>query len=304
MHADPEVMVDAARPLTREKSDRKLDRYVAGFARDGFCQWAVESLDGAFVGYAGATRIAKAHPLGAHVGAGWRLARRAWGNGYASEATRAAFDDLYRRAGVREILAYTSPDNVRSRAVMARLAMRREPELDFTADYPSGPWTGLVWSARPVLTRNGDPLTFVRATLADAERLAMHERRIAEPRLYGPPLDRDACAREIADNLLYFVELDGALAATAAWRRRDDGGACISNVAVDPDFRRRGIARAAMLFLLEKAKACTRIDLVTHPDNTAAVGLYRSLGFAVERREEDYFGDGEPRVVMLRRDVA
>lgn len=149
MHAEPEVMVDAPKPLTREKSDRKLDRYLAAFRRDGFCQWAVETLDGDFVGYAGATRVAKEHPLGSHVGAGWRLVRPAWGNGYATEAMLAAFDDAYRRARVGEVLAYTSPDNARSQAVMDRLGMRREPDLDFTADDGSGPWTGLVWSARP-----------------------------------------------------------------------------------------------------------------------------------------------------------
>jgi RimJ/RimL family protein N-acetyltransferase len=147
MHADPAVMVDAPRPLTREKSDLKLDRYVAGFARDGFCQWAVETLDGDFVGYAGVKRVAEDHPLGAHVGAGWRLVRRAWGYGYATEATGAAFTDAFGR-GVPEVLAYTAPDNARSLAVMARLGMRRMRDLDFTADDGSGPWTGLVWSAR------------------------------------------------------------------------------------------------------------------------------------------------------------
>ena len=144
LHADPEVMADAAGPLSREKSDRKFDRYVAAHARDGFCQWALETLAGDFIGYAGATRIAPDHPLGAHVGAGWRLRRAAWGHGYATEATRAAFEDLCRRAAVREVLAYTSPDNLRSQAVMERLDMRREIDLDFTADG----WTGLVWSAR------------------------------------------------------------------------------------------------------------------------------------------------------------
>jgi len=145
MHADPEVMVDAPRPLTREKSGRKFDRYVAAFQRDGFCQWAVETLDGDFVGYAGVTRIASDHPLGAHIGAGWRLVRRAWGYGYATEATCAAYEDAFQRAGLPEVLAYTSPDNARSQAVMARLQMTRKPDLDFVADG----WTGLVWSASP-----------------------------------------------------------------------------------------------------------------------------------------------------------
>jgi ribosomal protein S18 acetylase RimI-like enzyme len=138
--------------------------------------------------------------------------------------------------------------------------------------------------------------------LADADRLAAHEQRVASPRLYGQPLDRDACAREIANNVLYFVEVDGALAATAGWKLRDDGSAYLCNIAVDPDFRRRGVARAATFFLLEEAKGCTWIDLVTHPDNAAAIALYHSLGFAIESRKENHFGDGEPRVVMLRGD--
>ena len=38
MNADPEVMLDQGGPLSREKSDAKLDRYVAAFDRYGFCR--------------------------------------------------------------------------------------------------------------------------------------------------------------------------------------------------------------------------------------------------------------------------
>jgi RimJ/RimL family protein N-acetyltransferase len=150
------------------------------------------------------------------------------------------------------------------------------------------------------MTSSADQLYFVRASPRDADRLAAHERRVAD-RLYGPPLDRDASAREIASNALYFVEADGALAATAAWKLRDDGSAYLCHISVDPDFRRRGIARRATSFLLEEARDCARIDLVTHPDNAAAISLYRSLGFGIEGRTEDRVGDGEPRVVMSTR---
>jgi RimJ/RimL family protein N-acetyltransferase len=43
-----------------------------------------------------------------------------------------------------EILAYTSPDNLRSQAVMARLKLHRDPSRDFRLDV----WHGLVWVAR------------------------------------------------------------------------------------------------------------------------------------------------------------
>lgn len=53
-----------------------------------------------------------------------------------------------------------------------------------------------------------------------------------------------------------------------------------------------------MLFILEKCKGADRVDLVTHPENRSALELYSSLGFKVEARQENYFGDGEPRLVL------
>jgi ribosomal-protein-alanine N-acetyltransferase len=76
-------------------------------------------------------------------------------------------------------------------------------------------------------------------------------------------------------------------------------GIC-SNLAIIPAYRRRGIGRAAVLFLLDKSNGAPRIDLVTHPENDGALRLYMSLGFRIESRKENYFGDGEPRLVLAR----
>lgn len=56
-------------------------------------------------------------------------------------------EDACTRLGIRELLAYTAADNVRSQAVMARLAMRRDPARDFDTLYGDTPWHGLVWVA-------------------------------------------------------------------------------------------------------------------------------------------------------------
>jgi RimJ/RimL family protein N-acetyltransferase len=148
MNADPEVMFDQGGPLSRDQSDAKLQRYAATFDRYGFCRWVVESKDGDFLGYTGIMPAFSRHPLGQHVEIGWRLVRRAWGNGYATEAAEAALKDAFSRAGLTEVLAYTAPDNLRSQAVMSHLRMRRESSRDFTADYDRVPgWFGLVWIA-------------------------------------------------------------------------------------------------------------------------------------------------------------
>lgn len=147
MHADPEVMADYGGSLTRPQSDEKFARYVAAQREHSVSRWAVENLDGAFLGYAGVMRrSSKDHPLGVHLEVGWRLVRSAWGRGYATESASAALIQAVGQMGLRGILSYTSPDNKRSRAVMARLSLVRDPSRDFTTLTPGGdPWLGLVW---------------------------------------------------------------------------------------------------------------------------------------------------------------
>lgn len=149
LHADPEVMRDLGGPISGAESDAKLDRYRTAYVQHGLSRWAVEDIDGAFLGYAGVMpRLRPSHPLGPHFEVGWRFMRSAWGNGYATESARAALDDAFRRTGLVEILSYTGGDNVRSQAVMARLGLRRNPSRDFTAAYARvGLWRGLVWVA-------------------------------------------------------------------------------------------------------------------------------------------------------------
>lgn len=150
MNADAEVSTDLGGPLSRAASDAKLDRYAAAFEQHGFTRWLIENHAGDFLGYAGVMPGWNGHPLGDHHEIGWRLVRAAWGQGYASEAAHAALADAFQRTDLREILAYTAPDNLRSQAVMARLRLQRDPSRDFTAQYDSAAaWDGLVWFTTP-----------------------------------------------------------------------------------------------------------------------------------------------------------
>ena len=147
LNADPEVARDLGGPLSRAESDAKFDRYVATFAQHGFARWAIEDTEGRFVGYAGVMPSSPDHALRPHTEIGWRLVRAAWGKGYATEAARAALHDFFARTDFAEVLSYTSSDNARSQAVMARLGMRRERSLDFSGKYGGKVWHGLVWVA-------------------------------------------------------------------------------------------------------------------------------------------------------------
>ena len=68
---------------------------------------------------------------------GWRLARSAWGKGYATEGARAALAFGFEEAGLVEIVSLTTATNTRSRAVMERIGMTHNPNDDF--DHPDLP---------------------------------------------------------------------------------------------------------------------------------------------------------------------
>ena len=140
-----------------------------------------------------------------------------------------------------------------------------------------------------------------RADASDVDLVVAFEAQVMDRRLYGNPLDRDAARSEITANAYYLHLQDGRLIATGATRWRNNGSAYLSNIAVHPEMRRRGLARAMMRHLLSCCDEAPSIDLAVHPDNRAAIGLYASFGFAPTQCQEDYFGDGEPRVIMVRR---
>ncbi|KUN41194.1 acetyltransferase [Streptomyces longwoodensis] len=137
MNADPEVRRHLGDLLTREQSDASVARFRAEFEERGYGWWAVEvRATGAFTGFAGLDRVDDGLPFGG-LEIGWRLAREAWGKGYATEAARAVLDFGFDTLGLPEILAVTTATNLRSQAVMRRIGMTRDPDGDF--DDPTAP---------------------------------------------------------------------------------------------------------------------------------------------------------------------
>lgn len=146
-------------------------------------------------------------------------------------------------------------------------------------------------------------LVFEKANESQATTLVAFEQIIAAPRLYAKPLDLTGAINEIHNNNYYFIKNNNEFVGTAAYCMRDDGSCYLSNIAVAPVWRGQGIARAAMKFLMEKCAHAWRVDLVTHPENSCSIPLYESFGFVVESRIENYYGDGEPRLVMVKHKI-
>ena len=95
--------------------------------RHGFGLWLLRDREtGETVGRGG---LQYTHTAGLHdIEAGWAIAPERWGQGLATELAHACVEVGFEQLGLRQIVAFTLPDNVASRRVMEKTGF--EYELD------------------------------------------------------------------------------------------------------------------------------------------------------------------------------
>lgn len=115
------------------------------------------------------------------------------------------------------------------------------------------------------------------------------------------PWSREDLRREIqnhkAINLVILAD-DQVAGYLQCWYSYED--ADLINIAVHPDFRRRHLARALLLHLIDllKKKDVENVFLEVRVSNLPAQLLYRSLGFITLSRRPRYYINGEDALVM------
>lgn len=120
LHADPEVLrYTGDSPFASVEESLALIRGYDCYVKDGFGRWTVERRsDGVVLGWCGL----RMQPEGL-VDLGYRLHRRFWGQGYATEAALASLAFGFGQAGLDLIIARTDPANTRSKQVLDRIGM-------------------------------------------------------------------------------------------------------------------------------------------------------------------------------------
>ena len=139
LDSDPQVMrfINGGRATPRDEIENDvLPALLSHYERySGLGFWAVEEKStGGFVGWFH-LRPAEGAPAG-EVELGYRLRRSAWGNGYATEGSRALIDKGFAELGVERVVASTMVVNAASRRVMEKAGLRfvrifRQPWPDY-----------------------------------------------------------------------------------------------------------------------------------------------------------------------------
>ncbi len=150
LNADPQVMEFFPAPLTRGESDAFVDRIETGFAEHGFGVWAVEEIStGAFIGFAGLLHQTFEASFTPAFEIGYRFARHAWGQGYATEAAQEAVRFGFDSAGLGEIF----DDRCGERPLSRRHAQAgHDPSLRRRLRPSTPPGPPPAPATRPILT--------------------------------------------------------------------------------------------------------------------------------------------------------
>lgn len=101
---------------------------------------------------------------------------------------------------------------------------------------------------------------------------------------------------------LYLVVEDGGEVSGQIGVRHVLGELHITTIAVSPEHRRRGHARALIWAALAAYPRARYVHLEVRPDNAAALALYESLGFRATGRRPRYYGDDDALLMTLNLD--
>jgi RimJ/RimL family protein N-acetyltransferase len=150
MNADPMVMRYFPATMDRAASDASVDRMEVLFDQQGFGLWALELAGtGEFIGFTGLNPMPAGVPGAGGMEVGWRLAERAWHQGYATEAALAAMDVAFNGAGLAELWSMTAVLNTPSQAVMRRIGMTQHSNFEHPRIEPGHPIRPHVVFHRP-----------------------------------------------------------------------------------------------------------------------------------------------------------
>jgi RimJ/RimL family protein N-acetyltransferase len=124
--------------LSREESDRLIDRIEEHFEHHGFGLCAVElRRDGSFIGFVGLSIPSLKAAFTPCIEIGWRLSADHWGQGLATEGAQSMVRHAFEVKRIEDLVSFTTSCNLRSRRVMEKLGMGWNPKEDF--DHPNLP---------------------------------------------------------------------------------------------------------------------------------------------------------------------
>lgn len=143
-------------------------------------------------------------------------------------------------------------------------------------------------------------LKFRKAEISDVKAILDIEKSAADKYTYSPILDEQEVKEYILDENVYLIYFEDKVVGSISYKETGGNHAHIGGLVVYPKYQRQGIGTEAIKWILNELKDYKKVSLVTHPDNANALKIYQKAGFKKGKVIENYFGDGQPRVELIK----
>ena len=122
---------------------------------------------------------------------------------------------------------------------------------------------------------------------------------------FSDPWSENSVASELKNKLALWLVAEENCSMTGYIGSQTCGDESdVMNVAVHPDFRRRGIAEALVNSLVEELKAIESrcLTLEVRASNVPAISLYEKLGFVEVGRRKNYYRNPKEDALIMRKE--
>lgn len=144
---------------------------------------------------------------------------------------------------------------------------------------------------------------FITATDKDWQILLELEQE-ASSKYYHAYTEKEDIEKYLKSSNIFMLKADdGKIIGSISYEDKGSQKAYFDGLIVRKSLRGQGIASQAMDTLFSKLvdQGFESIDLLTHPHNSAALRLYLRMGFVIQEWIDNPFGDGEPRLTMIKK---
>lgn len=143
-------------------------------------------------------------------------------------------------------------------------------------------------------------ISLKRAILKNYKEVAKIE-KMANSRMYSARTTEKEIKKFIKRDFVFLIKNKSIILGLVSFEVLKKKIAHCNGLIIYPKFRGKGFGKKAMFLVLKKMCKYPRVELAVHPRNNPAISLYLSLGFIIESWQDNYFGDGEPRLLMVKK---
>ncbi|MFD1551917.1 N-acetyltransferase [Putridiphycobacter roseus] len=126
LNNDPEVMRYFPAKITPEQTKVFIEKMKTEYDQNRYCYFAVDVLEyDSFIGFIGLLNQDYAASFTPCVDIGWRLDKKYWNFGYATEGAKACLRYAFETIKIKEIIATAPQINTESIRVMQKIGMKQ-----------------------------------------------------------------------------------------------------------------------------------------------------------------------------------